>query len=412
MRAMEFNSRKNLGEALSIVRGISPVLAPHGLALAFLALCICAFGGCDSTPYPEITSVYPDGGACPNELWDNKQDGDAVELHGHNFIPETRIDPVSGKRSTVTDGFFVRLGKGREDWQQLTGAVWRTPNLVTAYLKTSAARLLPVGESLDVELTDPRGHTTRGVGLFRMRSSCTPATIVVDLSSIQPNRGGTGGGTEIVIRGKGFAAGMKFSLDNILIIPSGGIVIDSNTVTGRTPPHEAIGLFNLALEENGEQKKLLAGAFAYAAPPVIWSVSPISTDRCETTGLRDSAAADAPEGRDEADAGVAIDTGIDNDGKRAEIDAPSDDASASTADAEDDSTALVRVRVLGDFFTPNTRIYFGDDFDKAVPLRDVLHCTNMQIIGLAPRKPSSVYAVDPELGFTMSDWNLSRWVGL
>lgn len=294
-----------------------------------------------------------------------------LTLVGSNFIPATVLDPGSGQRTAMPDGFHARVGMGPSLWSELTGIERLSNQLMTAWLTKESALPLPVG-SLNVELTDPRGSkalllnafqelghdltapslsfttpspdTPFGAGTtlsaaFHARvapsealtilrweyrengvpsrqgdcalpsdvaaeADCSfevtigadlpPATIIEivayasdtagdaaqpaslsrsfalkappSITLVSPTSGSTAGGTDIVIKGSGFLPGSQAWLDNQLIIPNGGTVVDDQTISGYAPARQPAGLVKLTVHSPvGEISK--NPAFVYQTPP-------------------------------------------------------------------------------------------------------------------------------------------------
>jgi hypothetical protein len=79
-----------------------------------------------------------------------------LTLVGDGFIPATTLDPTSGSRVAVTDGFHARMGRDAR-WAELDNLVWQSTGKLEAWLPQAAAADLPTGY-LDVTITDPRGQ--------------------------------------------------------------------------------------------------------------------------------------------------------------------------------------------------------------------------------------------------------------
>jgi len=114
---------------------------------ACITLCAAQFWGCGN-PQPVLTGVEP------GEAY---SDADVqLTLTGDNFLPATTLDPASGSRVDVIDGFHVLIGKANA-WAELTNLAWQSTDQMTASLPGDLADALP-DENLDVELWDPRGQ--------------------------------------------------------------------------------------------------------------------------------------------------------------------------------------------------------------------------------------------------------------
>jgi hypothetical protein len=162
------------------------------------------------------------------------------------------------------------------------------------------------------------------------------------LSSISPSRGGTAGGTDILVFGSGFLAGSQALIDGEPLFPEGGIVVDENTISGHTPAHAAgTGLLTVRTPLGQVDA---TRPFTYLSPPLIAAIEP---------------AAGPPAG------GTAV-------------------------------------SIMGANFSADTRIYFGPSLDDALPLAEQFVQNDSAIVGRAPagRGPTTVWAFDDALGFT------------
>jgi len=203
---------------------------------------------------------------------------------------------------------------------------------------TTSDSLVP-GDSLWVlaEATDasPTGNVAQAVLPLGVRARSR-------LDAISPDRGGTAGGTDIVIFGSGFRADSQATIGGELIFPNGGVVIDENTISGHTPPHAAgPATVTVSSPSEADPRPLV---FTYLAPPQITGISPASGP---------------------ADGGTAVSiTGTD----------------------------------LGD----DTRIYFGASLVGAAPLVDAFRQSDTAIVGRAPAGSglTTVWASSDLRGFT------------
>ncbi len=114
---------------------------------ACLTLCACQSWGCEN-PRPVLTSVEPVQAYSDADV--------RLTLTGDGFLPATTLDPRTGSRVAVVDGFRVRMIKGAS-WVELTDLTWQSTSRMAASLPSALAATLPAGP-VDVELTDPRGQ--------------------------------------------------------------------------------------------------------------------------------------------------------------------------------------------------------------------------------------------------------------
>lgn len=160
--------------------------------------------------------------------------------------------------------------------------------------------------------------------------------------SIFPDRGGTAGGTDVVITGTGFLPGSQAALDGELLFPDGGIVVDESTISGHVPAHAA-GSATLAV---GTPLGNAGGStlYTYLPPPRIASITPGSSAAAGTTA----------------------------------------------------------VAITGDNFSASTHIYFGTTLTGALPLQELFLQSETSIIGRAPpgSGQTTVWAFDEALGFS------------
>jgi hypothetical protein len=101
---------------------------------------------------------------------------------------------------------------------------------------------------------------------------------------VTPMRGGTGGGTEVVVRGTGFFPGSRVYFGRALLQPEGGILLDEQTITGRTPPHPGGHAVVRAATPLGEAR--VDTLFEFLAPPTVQAVEPAVAPGAGGTALR------------------------------------------------------------------------------------------------------------------------------
>jgi IPT/TIG domain len=160
--------------------------------------------------------------------------------------------------------------------------------------------------------------------------------------SISPERGGTGGGTDVIIKGTRLTAGCKALLDGVPIFPDGGIVVDDQTISGHVPAHDPGETALAVLTPLGVA--IGAPVFTYVAPPLISGIKPNAGSPAGGTS----------------------------------------------------------VSITGQHFTQATQIYFGNSLDSARPLSEFSLLDDTSVIGRAPpgNGPTTVWAFDASLGFT------------
>lgn len=128
-----------------------------------------------------------------------------------------------------------------------------------------------------LRLTAPGRFTLAalGVALATCSSPTTPAPVVnVLVQSISPNTGSAAGGTDVTIRGSGFAAGASVTIGGV---PATDVnVRASDMITAKTPASAVAGTVDIVATVNGKTSTL-AGGFRYEVvsntPPVIKSIT-------------------------------------------------------------------------------------------------------------------------------------------
>jgi hypothetical protein len=96
-----------------------------------------------------------------------------LTLEGQGFIPTTTIDPTSGSRVAVTDGFYARIGRD-PTWAELTDLVWQSTGQLAGSLTKESAAGLPI-DYLVVQIWDPRGQqATLARAFYELGADLTP----------------------------------------------------------------------------------------------------------------------------------------------------------------------------------------------------------------------------------------------
>lgn len=99
------------------------------------------------------------------------------------------------------------------------------------------------------------------------------ASAAPEVTSVTPNTGPIGGGTNIVIAGTGFVAGATVAIGGTAAT---GVVVNSATEIVATTPAKAAGTYNLVVTLPDTTTYTKANAFTYAATPTITTLSPAS----------------------------------------------------------------------------------------------------------------------------------------
>lgn len=168
------------------------------------------------------------------------------------------------------------------------------------------------------------------------------------LLDVEPQVGSVEGGTDVVIRGMDFARDSQVLIGGLPLVPDGGRYIDSQTITGRSPPApQGFAVVEL-VGPTGTSKLTRPKGFTYLPAHEILDVVPA---------------------RVRASGGV-------------------------------------KLVIRGSGMNNQTRIVFGDVPSSAVPLIEPEHVSASEIRGFAPAGigKTVVWAVDPLLGKT-------RWRG-
>jgi hypothetical protein len=107
------------------------------------------------------------------------------------------------------------------------------------------------------------------------------------VSSVTPQSGGVAGGTNVVLRGSGFIAGSLAYFGDDLLVPNGGIVFDSQTITGYTPASNSAAAVPVPVTVRSRLgSATCAYKFRYQAPPQIQSIVPSSGRQGEYTTVQ------------------------------------------------------------------------------------------------------------------------------
>jgi hypothetical protein len=177
------------------------------------------------------------------------------------------------------------------------------------------------------------------------------------IAQVVPTRGGSGGGTEVVVWGARLVPGSRVFFGRLPLGPDGGLHLNETTITGRAPPNAAGSVDIRVVTPIGEAR--LVSGFQYLSPPVVSAVEPVAGTR----------AGGFP------------------------------------------------VRVKGKNFTGRTRIHLGRTLGTAVPLAPPAAVAEDEILSVAPAAagadlgPVSVFAVDPDAGVSAPLVDAFTWTG-
>ena len=187
------------------------------------------------------------------------------------------------------------------------------------------------------EATDSSLNANRAQVEFQLALRALP-----EPQTISPDRGGTAGGTDVLIRGTGFLTGCQATVDGELLFPNGGIVVDEHTISGHTPAHPAGQAQVVIRTPRWTSNRTID--FTYAPPPLITAVTP---DRGPASG------------------GTAV-------------------------------------TIAGSGFDSSTRVYFGATLATAAPLAELFRQSDSSIVGRSPPGSGSttVWVLSDSLGFS------------
>ena len=152
---------------------------------------------------------------------------------------------------------------------------------VRCNFQVTVPRELRAGQQLELEVTaSDAASPPNPTAVARSFTLGEPPAVGL----VAPARGGTAGGTEVVVRGTRFLPGSQVFFGRAPLVPDGGIHVDERTITGRTPAHAAGPAEIRVVTPLGEGK--LAEGFEYLAPPVVSTVDPPRAPSAGGTQLR------------------------------------------------------------------------------------------------------------------------------
>lgn len=179
----------------------------------------------------------------------------------------TRIAPPSGTAAggttfTITGTNFQPGATISFGGAAATGISFVSPTTLTGDTPAHAAG------AVDVVVTNPDGQPPAATLAGGFTFVAGPA-----VTDITPRASPVTGQTTVAITGTGFSTGVTISIGgNPLLSPS---VASSTRVTGIAPPHPAGVVDVVAINPDG-QRGALVGAFVYAPPPSVSSITPAS----------------------------------------------------------------------------------------------------------------------------------------
>lgn len=400
--------------------------------------CLCLnavlLAGCDDLqPQPTISAVEPDQAYSDQDV--------SITLVGDGFVPATLLDPGSGRRIAITDGFQVRVGNGA-GWAELTGLAWQSPSRIAGLLSGTLAQDLATGW-LDVELTDPRGGKAVHANIFHELGHDDSAPNVTFLSPATNTPIAPG----MLLRGTFHAAdvppgtlsalGWTYSENQPVVAspclaPLNGSEADCSfevTVSAKLNLATQVFFTATAIDTAGNSGEATL-TFALHATPAIQSISPATGGTAGGTDvvikgsgfLAGSWAAvdDVPlfpaggivvdestlsgyvPAHDAGQGTLVVHTPIGDATWPAGfnyLSPPRIDTIMPSIGAASGGTP---VTITGRHFSDQTQISFGSTLDSAVPLTNPVWKGDTSIVGLAPlgTGQTTVWAFDAELGAT------------
>ena len=402
---------------------------------ACLTLCASQFLACEN-PRPALTHVEPTLAYSDATI--------RLTLLGDGFIPATTLDPRSGRRVAVSDGFHARIGKD-DAWAELPDLSWLSTGQLTASLPSISAAGLP-SAYLDVELTDPRGQTSTLAHAFdELGADLTPPTVT--FTSPAPDTPvGPGSLLSVGIHASDAAPGTLASLSWTYIEP-GTANWPVNCPLARLSA-EADCTFQLRVSQAlsggetilieadatdasiGENHAHATLAFTVLARSTVASISPSSGGTAGGTDVLITGSGFLPGSQAILDGLPLFPQGgivLDEQTMSAHVPAHAAGATAilvrtplgealgrlvftylppplleTIEPNSGNASGGTAVTLTGSNFTNDTQIFFGTTLDSAVPLDYLSRPRDNTIIGRTPMGSgqTTVWAFDEALGFT------------
>jgi hypothetical protein len=402
---------------------------------ACITLCAAQFWGCGN-PQPVLTGVDPSQAYSDADV--------QITLTGDNFLPATTLDPASGSRVDVIDGFHVLIGKANA-WAELTNLAWQSTGQMTASLPGDLADALP-DENLDVELWDQRGQKavlknafyelgrdlTPPIALFTSPSAGTPVGPGTPLDgNVHASDAPPGGLASIewtysendveLYHGEcdfnehpveadcAFQVRVSQSLKGSELVRITAIVTDDSknynscTATLSFPVHALPTVSSIFPTSGGTAggtdvvitgSGFLAGSQAVVDGVKLFPEGGIVVNETTLSGHVPAHAAGA--------ASIVIQTPLGNASGDIHFNYQAPPLVETITPSTGAATGGTAVALTGKGFSNDTRIYFGSTLDSAVPLADLYLQSDSTIIGLTPAGSGQtwVWAFDEALGFT------------
>ena len=402
---------------------------------ALLLLSVGLALGCEN-PQPALTAVEP---------FQAYSDSDVrLTLVGHDFVPATMLDPLSGRRIATSDGFGARIGKG-EKWAQLRSLDWLSTRALAVSLPSASAGGLPTG-LLEVEVMDPRGYVATLPDAFHELGpdAAGPSLIFTSPSPDTPFAAG------MVLRGSYRASDTPPGTLGELgwtFYENGLARADARCFVAPGADRADCG-FQVTIGETlgeGDMVRIVADAtdasvngnraeailsYVLRSRPHLISISPDTGGTAGGTDIVIVGTGFPPGSQATLDGellfpngGIVVDEytmsghvpAHDAGPAKLMVHTPLGDATGTwvftyqpppliTSITPDTGAAAggTAVAITGTNFSASTRIYFGPTLDSALPLEELFLQSNTSIVGRAPagNGQTTVWALDGMLGFT------------
>ena len=402
---------------------------------ALLQLSVGLALGCEN-PQPTLTGVEPVQAYSDSDL--------RLTLAGHDFVPATILDPLSGRRIATSDGFSARIGKGGA-WAKLDSLDWLSTGVLAASLPGAAAGQLPVG-SLDVELTDPRGHLATltnafgelgadmtgpsitftspaqgtllaaGMGLHgSFVASDTPPGTIANLGWTSYENGLARATARCLLTPGQDHADCAFQVTVSQTLGEGDVVRIVADATDASANHNRAEA-SLSIVLRGKPSMLSifpdSGGTAGGTDVVITGTGFLPGSQAALDGkllfpdggivIDESTISGHVPAHAAGSATLAVHTPLGNAGGSTLYTYLPPPLLTSIAPGSGAAAGGTAVAITGDNFGASTRIYFGTTLTDALPLQELFRQSSTSIIGRAPpgSGQTTVWAFDDALGFT------------
>jgi len=410
-------------------------MQPMGSCRAFVPLFLGLVLGCGN-PQPVVTGVEPAQAYNDDDVH--------LLLLGHDFLPATTIDPLSGRRIANSDGFHVRMGRAGV-WMELAGIDWLSPGVLGMSLPSATSQRLPAGP-LDVELTDPRGHTATLAGAFLelgtdnappslvftspspraplapgsvLRGSFhavdTPPGTIASLAWTVYENGVSRGGSRCLVAPESAQADCEFVFTISQTLKAGNVVLVVADATDRSATGNQVEeSLSFTLRDKPSMQSIWpeSGGMAGGTDVVIRGSGFLAGSQVTVDGqllfpdggivVDESTISGHVPAHKEGPASLTMHSPLGDSAGVVVFTYLRPPTIASIAPEVGAATGGTAVTITGTHFDANTRIYFGTTLDGAVPLTEQFLQNDTSIVGHVPAGDgqTTVWAFDDTLGFT------------